>query len=262
MTADQLRDLVGIIDIDQKLHVGAVLIFGRIDEQEAQAAAADERGDMGDAGLGLDEALDFAGERFRFADMGAGGQEGIHHELRPGRRREEALVHFPEPVDRRHESDDAQEHHGPAEAQREDEKFPVDPERQSPVRIALLGFSAAREGLEKHVAQQRRGGDRRNPAQGQGDEDDPEERVGVFAGGILGEADGREGDDADGGRPEERPLVFRDHFADHFELVPARLDADLDALDDNDGVVREHAERDDERAERDALHQQVALHDT
>ena len=96
-------DLGGIIHIDEKLHVGAVLIFRGIDEQEAQAAAADERGDMGDAGLGLEEAFDLAGERLGFADMGAGRQEGIHHELRPGRRREEALVHFPESEDRSHE---------------------------------------------------------------------------------------------------------------------------------------------------------------
>ena len=77
---------------------------------------------------------------------------------------------------------------------------------------------------------------------------------------ILRQADRREGDDADGRRPEERPLVFRDHLADHLELVLAGLDADLDPLDDDDGVVREHAQRDDERAERDALHQEVALH--
>jgi hypothetical protein len=72
-----------IIHINQKLHVGAVLIFRGIDQQETQAAPTNERGDMGDTRLGLDEALDLAGERFGFADMGAGRQEGIHHELRP-----------------------------------------------------------------------------------------------------------------------------------------------------------------------------------
>ena len=43
------------------------------------------------------------------------------------------------------------------------------------------------------------------------------------------------------------------------QLVLARLDADLDPFDDDDRVVGEHAEGDDQRAERDPLHQQIAL---
>ena len=81
-------------------------------------------------------------------------------------------------------------------------------------------------------------------------------------GAVFRQADRREGDDADGRRPEQRPLVLRDDVADHFQLVFARLDADFDPLDDDDRVVGEHAQRDDQRAERDALHQEVALADT
>ena len=92
-------DLPPVIDIDQELHKGAVLPFRTVDEHEAQTAAADERRDMGDAGLNLDVPLGRTGERLRFADVGAGRQEDVHHELRPGRGREEALLDHGEAVE-------------------------------------------------------------------------------------------------------------------------------------------------------------------
>ncbi len=70
---NQPVDLPPVIDIDEELHEGSILLFRTVDEQEAQTAAADERRDMGDAGLSLDVLLDGAGERLRVADVGAGG---------------------------------------------------------------------------------------------------------------------------------------------------------------------------------------------
>ena len=72
---------------------------GTVDKHEAQTAAADERRDMGDAGQTLDVPLGRTGERLRFADVGAGRQEDVHHELRPGRGREEALLDHGEAVE-------------------------------------------------------------------------------------------------------------------------------------------------------------------
>src|SRR5215510_181906 len=92
-------DFPPVIDIDEKLYEGSVLPFRTVDEHEAQTTAADERRDMGDAGLNLDELPDIAGERLRFADMSAGRQEDVHHELRPGRGREEALLDHGEAVE-------------------------------------------------------------------------------------------------------------------------------------------------------------------
>ena len=56
-------DLVFVIHIDQELHVSSVLPFRGIDQQKAETAASDERRDMGNTGLGLDEALDGVGKR-------------------------------------------------------------------------------------------------------------------------------------------------------------------------------------------------------
>ncbi len=54
-----------------------------------------------------------------------------------------------------------------------------------------------------------------------------------------------------------------DHVAHDFELVSAPFDADLDALRHDDGVVGQHAQSDDEGAERDPLEQDAAhqVHD-
>ena len=176
---NQPVDLPPVIDIDQELHEGAVLPFRTVDEHEAQAAAADERRDMGDAGQSLDVPLDVAGERLRLADVGAGRQKDIHHELRPGRGREEALLDLGEAVERRDERHDAKDHHRPAEAERQHQQTAVDPERQAAVRIAAAGCPTG-DRLEEQVTQQRRDGDRRHPAQAQGNQDDPEQRVGVL----------------------------------------------------------------------------------
>src|SRR5262245_11842061 len=81
---NQAVDLPRVIDIDEKLNECLVLPLRGVDEHETQAAAADERGDVGDAGLTLDVPLDLAGKRLRFADVRARREEDIHHELRSG----------------------------------------------------------------------------------------------------------------------------------------------------------------------------------
>ena len=67
----QSVDLRLVVHVDQELHVSRVLAFRGVNEQKAQAAAADERGDMSNPGLLLDELLNRIRKCFRFANMGA-----------------------------------------------------------------------------------------------------------------------------------------------------------------------------------------------
>ena len=46
---DQPVDLVRVVDVDQELHERPILSLGRVDEQEPQPAAADERRDVAHA---------------------------------------------------------------------------------------------------------------------------------------------------------------------------------------------------------------------
>ena len=54
---------------------------------------------MGDSRLSPHEALDGTGIQLRLTDMGAGRQEAIHHELRPGSGREETLIESSEAIE-------------------------------------------------------------------------------------------------------------------------------------------------------------------
>ena len=115
---------------------------------------------MGDAGQALDISLDLPGECFGFADVGAGRQEGINHELRPRRRREKALVHFPVADRRRDKGQDTQDDHRPTEAERQNKEFAVELKQRPRVGVGAFGRPAGSIWLEQQIAQQRGGGDR------------------------------------------------------------------------------------------------------
>ncbi len=169
----QTIDLLLVIDIDQELNVGSVLAFRRVDEQEAEAAAANKRRDVGDSGLGLDVFLDVPGEGLRIADMGAGRQKDVHHELRPGRGREEALIDLAESVERGGEQHDGHGQHGPAEAEGQNQQPAVAAEEEALVRI-VIGGGRSRYWREKEITQERSDRNRGHPAQAERDQDDPE----------------------------------------------------------------------------------------
>ena len=94
---------------------------------------------------------------------------------------------------------------------------------------------------------------RHDPGGDQREADDPEDAARVFAGARLGEADRQEarGGDQRAGQHRERgrgPGEGRGAGA-----VPALLHLHHHHLDGDDGVVDQQAERDDQRAERDAV---------
>src|SRR5215472_8216215 len=70
---------------------------------------------------------------------------------------------------------------------------------------------------------------------------------------------GGEGDNRDGHRPKERPLVLRYHIPNHVELVFARFDSYFDPLGDEDRIVGEHVKRNDQSAHRYTLHEEIAV---
>ena len=81
--------------------------------------------------------------------------------------------------------------------------------------------------------------------------------AGILGGGAGGEADGREGDDADQGAAQQRPDGALDDAVRNFEFLRAALDTHENALGHHDRVVHHHAQGDDERAEGDAVHGNV-----
>src|SRR5262249_10979488 len=91
-SCDQPLDFAVVIYVDQELNESRVLLFRCVYQQEAEPPASDERRYVSDSGLISYEAFEGFGESLGVADVGTGGQKSIHHELRPCRGREEALI--------------------------------------------------------------------------------------------------------------------------------------------------------------------------
>ena len=94
---------------------------------------------------------------------------------------------------------------------------------------------------------------RDEPRRDQRDRHDPEDAAGIFADRRIGEADGQEA-----GRGDQRAGQHREGGGFPGEgrrahAVPALLHLHHHHLDRDDGVVDQQAERDDQRAERDAV---------
>ena len=83
--------------------------------------------------------------------------------------------------------------------------------------------------------------------------DDPEDAARVFAGGRLGEADRHEAGDGDQRARQARHRGRGVGEGGRLHAVPALLHLHHHHLDRDDRVVDQQAERDDQRAERDAL---------
>ena len=124
---------------------------------------------MGHSGKFLHELAEVAGKGFGLAEVGAGGEVHVDHELRTCGRREKALVDIAETADPDGEADDGEDHHQPTVAQGGGEESAVDPEEAFGIGIGRRGRGGFGQWLEEEIAEQRRGGDRRNPAQAQGD---------------------------------------------------------------------------------------------
>src|SRR5262249_3878711 len=149
-------DLPPIINIDQQLQEGTVLSFWTVGKQEAQSASADKRRDMRDVRQALNVALDISGESLGFSDVGAGRKEDVHHELRPIRVGEKALLDPREAVKTWYESHDAENHGHPTEAKRQGQQASIVAEEKAGVRVFALLGPAARLWLEQQVTQKGR----------------------------------------------------------------------------------------------------------
>jgi hypothetical protein len=121
------------------------------------------------------------------------------------------------------------------------------------VVAVLLCLGVQLLGIENLVAEIGRKDDSDDPGDEQGDRHHGEDREGVFAGVRFGEADRHEaggGNQRAGQHRERRRGIGEGRGA---EAVPALLHLHHHHLDGDDRVVDEQTERDDQRAERNAL---------
>jgi hypothetical protein len=246
---DQGGDATRIFDVHQQLTVAAVGVFRAVGEHEPKSALADEARDMSDAGLASDVRLDLRQLIGGHANVRALRERQVDHELRSGRLRHE-------PGGYEAEAERGRDQQG---QQREaaNQATPQQPMQQRPV--------AAQQRMQRSLSLERHDGKepdaeqwgerhREQPAEQHGIQDHPEQRAGVLA--HLGgrQSNGTEGQNADRGAAQQRPLgrLHDGHGGTAGILAP--LQPHENAVSDDDRIVDQHAERDDQRAERDALH--------
>ena len=254
-----LGDAPVVVEVDEEDAVGGIVVLGGVGEHEAQAAGAGQLRGAGDAVEGADVFGEGREAAVGGADGGALGHPEVDHHLPARGVREEDLPDASEALE------GGEEHHGhrgedeEAVAEAGGEGRAVDAVEPAAVGVGVRRARLLPAGREEVGGEQRREGDREDPGEEQRHHQDDEERAAVFAGGVLRGADGGEGEDGDDGAAEERPHVLRHDLAGGLDLVEALLGGDEDGVADDDGVVDEHPERDDEGAERDALHQDALL---
>ena len=220
-------------------------------QEEARRALADIGGDEALVLVVHHLGFERLGLRLDLLDAGAFRQPEIDEDFRPRRLREEVLrdeLERPqaggEGHQRHHQHDDAMAHR------------PADRGAKPAVEACVEGIvmtAGMLALLEDHVAEPRREIDRDEPRHDQRDADDIEQRAHIFAGGRGGEADRDEAGGGDQRAGQHREGGRGIGEARRLDLDQPLLQLSLHHLDDDHGVVDQQAERDDQRAERDAL---------
>ncbi len=201
--------------------------------------------------------FDFGRGSGRLVDVRALGQPDIDHELRAGRVGKEALV---DELKAPHRSAEDSEHHQDGQPAKSDAGvqegpvYPVeDPTIRIPRRRLIRAFGRLLRSLEKHHPQQRRDGHRRHPAEAERDQHHLEQGLAELARRVIRQADRPEGHDRDRGGAQQRQSRLTHHVLRRLRGILALLNAHQHPIHHHDGIVDQHAERDDQRAERNSL---------
>ncbi len=263
---DQAVDPLGILGAHEKMHQRGIRLLRRVGEHEARGPGADEARHIAHAVLLGQVLLDLAGSARGIADMRALRQEQVDVEQRRARRREEAL---------RQAGEDHRADHRQHQQRADGQLRPAQHACCQPAIARVPGAVVCGIGLlvgagvaQQVMAEQRYQQQGQQPAEQQRHGDDEEQREEELAGGVLGQADAGEGEDADDGRPQQRPLRLLQRLLRRLEDALALALTHQHAVADHHRVVHQHAHGDDQRAEGNPLqldagqphHQQRAEH--
>ena len=198
--------------------------------------------------------LGLLGGRVCDPDGGAFRQPQLEEQLGAGRGRKELLLHETEARDRGHEGEHGRDHDGAAPAQREFDGAPqraIDAGVVDGIRIvARARLGELGQQLQAEIGREHHGD---HPRGDQGEPDHPEDAARIFAGARFGEADRQEARRRHQGSGQHRERGRGPCIGGGAGAVEALLHFHHHHLDGDDGVVDQEPERDDQRAERDAV---------
>ena len=262
-------DALVVVYVNQDLAIAGILVFGSVRQQESDLPAPDLGGEVGYAFLFFQIGFGALELPLRFMDVGAFRQPEIDIKLRPGRIREKALFHGSETHHGEHKHTDDGSRHAPAETDAPCQEALVQGVKAPVIDIDLaFALFLGCGGLQKNTAQQGSAGDRGQPTERQGEQDNSEQRTTILARGVLGCADGGKCGDGHCGTAQHGYSVLGDHIGGGIGTGHAPLHPHPDAVGDHDGVVHQHPQGDDERSQGDPfqrdmvdVHQDEGAHD-
>ena len=152
----QISNLLVVRHIDEHLGVSLPRLFGHVGQQESGVAATDIGRHVGHAFNRLHVLLGQTHLLRRGFDSRALGQPDIDHELRTGRRGEEALFDGPETDDSPHEHRDHDRQSHPPHPDRHFEEPTVAPIEGAPIGVLFLAGVRTAHGQERRAEQRRR----------------------------------------------------------------------------------------------------------
>ena len=130
---------------------------------------------------------------------------------------------------------------------------------KAPIKRAVVGVgvSVSAGRFQKHHTEQRCHGNGGHPAQQQRDHDNGVQRARVLTGRVLRGTDRGEGEYCNDGCAQQRPRRLRDDIQRGLAPVHSLLEADQHAVDNDDRVIDQHAERDNQSAQRYTLQRDI-----
>ena len=216
---------------------------------KADRAAADVGAPVVDVLVLRQRFLETGGERFGGEDRGVLAQRQIDHQFGPVRRGKELFGHETHQVDRCAERQDGHGNGQPLGLHRAREQRRV-AAHQCP---GLFRLAAALRRLEDGHADHRREGHGDQPGDDQRNADHREDVIGILAGGAGGETDGHEAGDGDQGAGQHRRSQVLVGEGGGLLLAVTGGEAADERIDGGHRVVNQQAQRNDQRAQRDAL---------
>src|SRR6478672_8924791 len=188
---------------------------------------------------------------YGFIDVGSLRQPDINHELRPRRRWKETLFNESKAEQGQEECRRDHRHRHPAEPDTNSEESSVEAVETRVERVAArIGLFAQ---LEHPAPEERSKSYRRHPTQHQGNEDDLKQRTAKLASAVLRSADGCESQHCDDRGAEQRYRRLSHHSDGRLLRRFAALQSNQYSVNHDDRVIHQHAEGNDQGAERDAL---------
>ncbi len=243
---------LGILGEDDDLRIGGIGQHGIERQDEARRAGADVAGH--DLGFVLRPQ-----HRFKALDLLLGCREGaarrhvdLDRQFRPIGVRKKLLGHRAHADHRRDEDGDRQARRDP---------FVIDAGAHHHAQALIVLRRVDRVVAAHHRLDVRQDfhpdvGDEIDGDEPRGEQrkgDDPKDVAGIFAGGGAGEADGQKARDRHQRARQHREGGGAPRVGRGGDAIDAFLHLHHHHLDRDDGVVDEQAERDDQRAERDAI---------